>query len=96
MNKTIIRSYYFILVALVLGMVAQTVLTGSHYVATGRRVAELEKQKRVLVEQQHTLEKLTSQETSMLAISRFAESQGYAPITQLAAVHYHTQNVALR
>ncbi len=91
MKRTLIKTYYFLLIALVLGMVANTIVTGSQFVSTGRKIAELEKEKKVLVDQQRTFETETSQEISMASISRFAQAQGYAPITQLAAVHYHSQ-----
>ncbi len=91
-----IKYYYISLIIITLLFAGLTIITGSQYVANGKRIADLEKQKKIAIEQSHTLEMAAAQQLSVQEISHFAQSEGYAPITQLAATSVRTEHVALR
>jgi|GEM_PF-1583821 len=96
MKKNNFKFYYFFLILGTLAMVANTIVTGSQYVSNGQKVSSLEKQKKDLITQEQLLQKNGAQELTINEISRFAQTQGYAPISQVATVRQLSEKVASR
>ncbi len=95
MNKHIIHTYYSVLGITALSMVLFTIFTGSKTVSYGQTIAELEKQKQVLVEQESHIRQQIAAESSLSQVQQLAQVDGYVLTTQLVQLPTQTQ-VALR
>lgn len=79
-NTNLIKVYYFVVVAIVFGIVAHTLSVSSQYVVYGQRISALNKEKQQLVDQKRALQDQMNQELSMASLSQTAAVQGYTTL----------------
>jgi flagellar basal body-associated protein FliL len=94
-TKSLIISYYLLLVTIVAGFAVNTIYQGSLRVAHGNRLAQLEQQKKELELQESQLSQKISQELSLIEINNTLDENKYQPIQISLAIQSHNK-VALR
>ncbi len=89
------KIYYTFLVLLTLGMIAHTIVVGSHYVAYGQKVAMLEKEKKLAFVEGQSLRQQIATEVSMAGTMELAQKEGFVAIPKLVEAQQATK-VAMR
>lgn len=97
MTKPRLYTFYYLTLAILLAVsIVQTVYEGSLHITYGRKVANLEIQKKDLIARQAQLQNSLAQEVSLASINDFTRTQGFVAINQTVAFADQSNIVASR